>query len=78
MTCASPAVPLRFQSVTCATQNQARLVVTGRTNSSVTLLRSSNLLNWAIWTNLVNTNGTLQVTDTSATNARTFCRASQP
>jgi GH25 family lysozyme M1 (1,4-beta-N-acetylmuramidase) len=78
VTCTAAPVPILFQSVTCPVQYQARLVLTGKSNRTVTIFRSSNLVNWATWTNLVNTNGTLQVTDKSATNVRTFYRASQP
>jgi len=42
----------------------------------LTIHRSSDLVNWVVLTNLVNTNGTLQFTDTSASNAaQRFYRA---
>ena len=71
--------PLCFTSVALLPQNQVRLVLSGLPGSSVTVKQSSDLVNWAWLTNLVNTNGTVQFTDTSASDApQRFYRASSP
>ena len=70
---------LRFESVTWLAQNQVLLVLSGEPGNSVTLLWSSNLVDWTALTNLTNTAGTLEVTDTPASNVpQRFYRASTP
>ena len=72
-------VPLRFESAGLLPQNQVRLVVHGEPGSSVTIRRSSDLANWVLLTNLVNTTGTVQFTDTTASHtAQRFYRATSP
>ncbi len=78
VTCLGSPPPLRFESAGMLSPNQVRFTLTGLPGANVTILRSSNLVNWVTWTNVVNTNGTMQITDTSATSARTFYRAVQP
>jgi hypothetical protein len=56
--------------------NQVRLVMSGEPGRTVTIRQSSNLVNWVVLTNLVNTNGLLQFTDPTASTApRRFYRA---
>jgi hypothetical protein len=75
---AQPTAPY-FQSVTWLAQKQARLVLSGSPGSSVTILRSSNLVNWVVLTNLTNPSGTLQYTDTTASSVlHRFYRATSP
>jgi len=55
------------------------LVLSGEPGQSVTIQRSSNLVNWFLVTNLVNTDGMLQYTDRPTSNAkRRFYRATSP
>ena len=71
--------PPAFQSLDLQPGNQARLVLTSGVGAGVTILWSSNLANWVTLTNLVDLNGTVQFTDTSATNAaQRFYRATSP
>ena len=79
VTCVAPPPPLYFESVGMLPQNQVRLVLSGTPGSSVTVRRSSDLVSWVSLTNLVNTSGTVQFTDTSASNAvQRFYRATSP
>ena len=79
VTCLSAPPPLRFESAGLLPQEQVRLVLTGEPGGSVTIRRSSNLLNWVLLTNLVNSNGIVQFTDLSASNApQRFYRATSP
>ena len=79
VTCAGPTAPLQFESVAMQPQNQLRLVLSGAPGSSVTILRSSDLMNWVSLTTLTNTSGTVQYTDGTATNApQWFYRATSP
>lgn len=79
VTCAATAPTLSFASVEMLPENRVRLVVTGTPGDSVTIYQSTDLVNWLPLTNLVNTTGTLQVTDPSAgTAAQRFCRATTP
>jgi hypothetical protein len=66
--CTAIPAPLRFGSVTWLPPNQVRLVVSSEPGASVTILRSSNLVNWDSFTNFINTTGTSQVTDTPPAN----------
>ena len=77
--CTDIPAPLRFQLVALLAQKQVRMVVSGPTGNSVTVFWSSNLVDWVALTNLTNTAGTLQVTDTSASNVpQRFYRARTP
>jgi hypothetical protein len=77
--CLGPTAPLRFDSVTFPTPNQVGLVLSGPPGGSVTILRSSNLVNWVTLTNLTNPSGTLQFTDTTTPNVpHQFYRATSP
>ena len=68
-----------FKSVSLLPQNQVQLVVSGPPGGSVAIKQSSDLVNWLLLTNLTNTNGTVQFTDTSASNApQRFYRATSP
>ena len=80
VTCLAAPPPLRFESASLLPpQNLVRLVMTGEPGGSVTVSRSSNLVNWVFLTNLVNTNGILQFTDPSSSNAvQRFYRATSP
>jgi hypothetical protein len=79
VTYVAAAPPLCFQSAVMLPQNQVRLVVSGEPGSSVTIRRSGDLVSWILLTNLVNTNGTLQFIDASASNAvQRFYRATSP
>jgi hypothetical protein len=80
ITCLAAPPPLRFESASLLPpQNVVRLVMTGEPGGSVTVSRSSNLVNWVVLTNLVNTNGILQFTDPTAGNAvQRFYRATSP
>jgi hypothetical protein len=78
VTCLGPTAPLRFESV-ASTPNQVSLVLSGPAGSNVTVLCSSNLVNWVTLTNLANPTGTVQFTDASTTNVlRRFYRATSP
>jgi hypothetical protein len=56
----------------------AHLVVAGPTGAACAIDGSSNFVNWFELLNLLNTNGTLEVVDDSASNAPTrFYRARQ-
>lgn len=55
--------------------NEVQLTVISERGASVTVFRSSNLVQWASFTNLVNTSGTTQVTDMPPANqAQLFYR----
>ncbi len=77
--CTDIPAPLQFESVTWPGSNQVHLVLSGHIGDSVTILRSSNLTSWLPLVNLTNATGTLQYTDTIATNAtQQFYRAVSP
>ena len=79
VTCTAAPLPLHFESVTLEGTQQTRLVLSGEPGQSVTIQRSSNLVNWFLVTNLVNTDGMLQYTDRPTSNAkRRFYRATSP
>jgi len=65
VTCVSPAPPLRFQSATLVSPNQVRLVVSGPPGVAVTIRRSSDFVTWQAVTNIANSTGTVQFTDTT-------------
>jgi len=73
-----PPLPSRFQSITLLPDGRARLVVTGETGIACAIDGSSNLAGWFELMSLMNTNGTLDVVDSSASNASPrFYRARQ-
>jgi hypothetical protein len=74
-----PPEPLCFTSVERLPPDQVCLGLSGPPGGAVTIRWSSDLTNWILLTNLVNTNGTVQVTDDSATNfQQRFYRATSP
>jgi hypothetical protein len=77
--CTNVFVPLRFESVAWLGPDQVQLVLNGRAGDTVTLLRSSNLVDWLPLLTLTNTAGTLQYTDAPPPGAeRQFYRAVTP
>jgi len=62
-------LPSRFQSITLLPDGRARLIVTGETGVACAIDGSSNLAGWFELMNLMNTNGTLDVVDASASNS---------
>jgi hypothetical protein len=79
VTCQGAPVPLHIDSVTMLPSKQVRMVVSGELGDSVTIQRSSNLVNWVALTNLTNATGTLEFTDGTATNGlQWFYRARTP
>jgi acetyl esterase/lipase len=79
VTCAGLPVPLRFESVSLPVQNQVAFVLSGPPGGTVTILCSSNLVNWTTLTNLVNTTGTLQFTaEITNASSQQFYRAISP
>ncbi len=78
VTCAGVPTPLRFESVNLTEPSQVRLVLISPPNRTISVLRSSNLVNWLAWTNVVSSNGTVQITDPSPNSFRTFYRATSP
>ncbi len=71
--------PFRFESVAAPLPNQVSLVLSNAPYPAVTIQQSSDLVNWAVLTNLVPTNGTVRFTDTSASNAvRRYYNATSP
>jgi hypothetical protein len=79
VTCMVAPPPLRFESTAVVDQGQVRLVLSGEPGKSVTVHRSSDLVNWLVLTNLLNTNGIVQFTDTSASNGlQRFYHATSP
>jgi len=61
--------PSRFQAITLLPDGRARLVVTGETGVVCAIDGSSNLASWFELMSLINTNGTLDVIDHSASNS---------
>jgi hypothetical protein len=77
--CAGIPAPLRFESATVMPSKKVRLVLSGPAGPGVTILRSSNLVDWISLTNLINSSGTLQYTDAPPANAfQRFYRATSP
>ena len=71
-------LPARFQAITLLPDGRARLVVTGETGVACAIEGSSNLAGWFELMSLINTNGTLDVIDQSASNSGLrFYRARQ-
>jgi len=53
--------------------------MSGEPGKTVTVQRSSNLVNWVVLTNMLNTNGILELTDpTVGTAVQQFYRGSSP
>jgi hypothetical protein len=70
--------PSRFQTITVLPDGRARLVITGETGVACAIDGSSNLAGWFELTNLMNSQGLLEVIDHSASNtARRFYRTRQ-
>jgi hypothetical protein len=66
-------------SFTTGTSPQFQLQFTGALGGSYTIQASTNLLNWAAWTNLISTNSTMSVVDPGPTNYRSrFYRVQSP
>jgi hypothetical protein len=79
VTCVAPVPSLAFVSAVVLSPDQISLVLTGTPGSGVTLWQSSDLMTWLLLTNLINTNGTLQFTDTPTTNTpERFYHATSP
>jgi hypothetical protein len=79
VTCLGAQPPLRFATIHLSTPSQVTMVLSGPAGVSVTIQSSSNLLNWSTLTNLANPSGSVQFTDTSASNIpRRFYRATSP
>lgn len=72
--------PARFQFITRLPDRRARFIITGEPGATYTIQDSSNLTttNWSALMTVVNTNGTLDLIDDSASNAATrFYRTKQ-
>jgi hypothetical protein len=71
--------PLQFTSVAMLPDNQVQLVLVGELGASVTIYRSGDLMTWTSLTNVINTGGTLEFTDSlSADEPQRFYRATTP
>ena len=69
----------RFNSVVLLPQRQVSLQVSAPPGGSVTIQQSGDLVNWLPLTNLINANGTVEFTDTPATDVpQRFYRARTP
>ena len=78
VTCLGAPSPLHIDSAVRLPQKQLRLVVSGEPGGSVTIQRSSNLVNWVTWTNLVNAAGTVEFTDVTTNATLRYYRAKTP
>lgn len=78
VTCLGAPIPLRINSTFLLPQKQLRLVVSGEPGDPVTIQRSSNLVNWVTWTNVVNTTGTVEFTDATTNATLRYYRAKTP
>ncbi len=67
--------PVRFEQITLLTNNCPRLVLSGEPGLTYAVQRSTNLVNWTTFTNLVNTNGTFEFVDAPATAGQRFYKA---
>ncbi|HOX57241.1 MAG TPA: family 10 glycosylhydrolase [Candidatus Paceibacterota bacterium] len=71
-------LPSHFQSITLLPDGSARLILTGEASLPCAIEGSSNLFDWVELMSLMNTNGTLDVLDESASNSSPrFYRARQ-
>ncbi len=69
-------VPFQFQSITLLSNGSVQLTLTGVTGGNCSVNISSDLTHWTLLTNLVNSNGTIQFTDSVSTNTSSrFYRA---
>jgi len=79
VTCLGAPASLHIDSATLLPQKLLQLMVSGAPGASVTIQRSSNLVNWVTWTNLINTNGIVEFIDANTTNAlKRYYRAKTP
>jgi hypothetical protein len=79
VTSVTPPAPPHFDSVAVVGPNQVKLVVSGEAGTTVTIRCSSDLASWVVLTNVVNMSGTVQFTDTTASNVvQRFYRATSP
>ena len=62
-------LPARFQTIALLSDGRARLIVTGEMGVACAIDGSSNLASWFEVMSLMNTNGTLDVVDQSASNS---------
>jgi Immunoglobulin domain len=60
--------PAQFELISTLPDGRTHLVITGQPGDNYTIYRSSNLLDWVELMTLVNTNGTLDIIDDSASN----------
>ncbi len=71
-------LPSRFQSINLLPDGRARLILTGETGVACAIDGSTNLAGWFELMSLINSNGTLDVVDESASNSSPrFYRARQ-
>jgi hypothetical protein len=71
--------PVKFEMIDLSATNQVRVFVSSEPGSSVTLYASSNLVEWIVVTNLVNTSGTVGFSESLSGDApQRFYRASSP
>jgi hypothetical protein len=56
-----PPQPSQFQLVTLLPDGTLKLVFTGEPGAAYTIEVSTNLADWSVLTNLVNTNGTIEI-----------------
>jgi hypothetical protein len=73
----TPSAPARFSSIHLLPDSRVHFQVTVGAGS-VTVERSSNLVNWAGWTNLISTNGTYEFFDSVTNEAQRFYRLRTP
>jgi hypothetical protein len=75
---AGPLSPLGWPAITRTADGRVNLTVSSTPGYGVWIERSTDLLAWLAWTNVVNTNGMVILTDSSATNDHAgFYRARQ-
>ncbi len=61
--------PLQFQAVNVLAGGAVQMTLTGVTGTNCCVKISSNLVDWVVLTNLLNTNGTIQFTDSISNNS---------
>lgn len=75
----TPSLPLQFNLITVLPDGRLQLGVAGEAGFTVQLQASTNLVDWAVLTNLANPTGTLVVTNTPSTGVpQQFYRALYP
>jgi hypothetical protein len=72
----APAIP-QFSAGLNAAGQQLQVTLAGDQGYNFAIERSTNLVNWSVFTNLFSTNGTMRFSD-SSTNSRNFYRARWP